>query len=68
MIWYRHWLPPNSVCWQPGSWWKLISPASSYHGDVANVAMVDGSVQTISSDIDRDVWTNMGPRDGLPKQ
>jgi prepilin-type N-terminal cleavage/methylation domain-containing protein len=65
--WYNHLLPPNSVCWRPGSWWKLISPASSYHADVVNVVLVDGSVQTVASDIDKDVWTELGTRAGLPK-
>lgn len=64
--WYNHVLPPNSVCWRPGSWWKLVSPASSYHAGVLNVAMVDGSVQTIAVDIDMDLWTDMGTRDGFP--
>jgi len=30
--------------------------------------MVDGSVHTIDTDIDMDVWTDMGTRDGLPKK
>jgi prepilin-type processing-associated H-X9-DG protein len=64
--WYNHLLPPNSVCWLPDSWWKLIVPASSYHPGVVNVAMVDGSVDAVSADIDMDVWTEMGTRDGLP--
>ena len=67
MTWYNHLLPPNSTCWYPGSWWKLVSPASSYHPSVVNVAMVDGSVQSVGADVDMDVWTNMGTRDGLPK-
>jgi len=29
-----------------------------------NVAMVDGSVQFVSDDIDRLVWNAMGTRDG----
>lgn len=68
MTWYNHLLPPNGVCWRPGSWWKLISPPSSYHTNSVNLAMVDGSVQTVSSDIDLDIWNNMGTRDGMPKQ
>ena len=28
--------------------------------------MVDGSVHTVASDIDLDVWTDMGTRNGLP--
>jgi prepilin-type N-terminal cleavage/methylation domain-containing protein/prepilin-type processing-associated H-X9-DG protein len=65
--WYNHLLPPNSTSWQTGDWWKLVSPPSSYHSGIVNVAMLDGSVQTISSDVDVDVWTNMGTRDGPPK-
>ncbi len=64
--WYNHLLPPGSACWRPGSWWRLISPANSYHTGVVNVAMVDGSVQTVSADIDPDVWTNLGTRNGPP--
>lgn len=64
LTWYNHLLPPNSTCWRPDSWWKLLSPASSYHNGVVNVAMVDGSVQLIASDIDPDVWTDMGTRAG----
>jgi prepilin-type N-terminal cleavage/methylation domain-containing protein/prepilin-type processing-associated H-X9-DG protein len=64
--WYNHLLPPNSVCWRTDSWWKLISPASSYHPGVVNVAMVDGSVQTVSNDVDVEIWTEMGTRNGRP--
>jgi prepilin-type N-terminal cleavage/methylation domain-containing protein len=64
--WYNHLLPPNSVCWRPDSWWKLISPATSYHTGIVNVTMVDGSVQSVATDIDMDVWTDMGTRDGRP--
>jgi prepilin-type N-terminal cleavage/methylation domain-containing protein/prepilin-type processing-associated H-X9-DG protein len=64
--WYNHLLPPNAVCWATDSWWNLISPPSSYHEGVVNVAMVDGSVHTIADDIDPDVWTDMGTRNGLP--
>jgi prepilin-type processing-associated H-X9-DG protein len=64
--WYNHLLPPNSVCWRPDSWWKLVTPAGSYHPGIANVVMVDGSVQSIEREIDANVWTDMGTRDGLP--
>jgi prepilin-type N-terminal cleavage/methylation domain-containing protein len=66
--WYNHLLPPNSVCWATESWWKLVSPASSYHEGIVNIVMVDGSVHTVAADIDPDVWTDMGTRDGLPKK
>lgn len=63
--WYNHILPPNSVCWRPGSWWELVTPATSYHRGIVNIAMCDSSVQSINSDIDRDVWLEMGTRNGL---
>ncbi len=67
LTWYNHLLPPDTTCWRPGSWWMMLSPASSYHGGIVNIAMVDGSVQSIDSDIDMDVWTDMGTRAGPPK-
>jgi prepilin-type processing-associated H-X9-DG protein len=66
LTWYNHLMPPNSTCWRPDSWWRLISPASSYHPGVVNVTMVDGSVHSVSSDIDMDLWTDMGTRNGMP--
>lgn len=62
--WYNHLLVPNSTCWRPGSWWLLVSPASSYHAGVVNVVMCDGSVQTVSEAIDTAVWLAMGTREG----
>jgi prepilin-type processing-associated H-X9-DG protein len=66
--WYNHLVPPNSTCWVPGgNFWQIVSPPSSYHsGGVVNIVMCDGSVQTASNDIDHNVWTDMGTRDGLP--
>jgi prepilin-type N-terminal cleavage/methylation domain-containing protein/prepilin-type processing-associated H-X9-DG protein len=66
--WYNHLLPPNSTCWAPNNWWNLVSPASSYHGGVVNVVMLDGSVQTFAEQVDMDVWTDVGTRAGLPKK
>jgi prepilin-type N-terminal cleavage/methylation domain-containing protein len=67
LTWYNHLMPPNSVCWRPDDWWMMISPASSYHPGVVNLTMVDGSVQSVANDIDMDIWTDMGTRDGMPK-
>ncbi len=64
--WYNHLLPPNSVCWRPGSWWDLVSPPSSYHAGIVNVAMCDGSVQAIHDGVDPNVRVEMGTREGLP--
>jgi prepilin-type processing-associated H-X9-DG protein len=66
--WYNHLVPPNSVCWKTDNWWTLVCPPSSYHPGVVNLVMVDGSVQSASDDVDMDVWTDMGTRDGLPKK
>jgi prepilin-type N-terminal cleavage/methylation domain-containing protein/prepilin-type processing-associated H-X9-DG protein len=65
--WYNHLLPPNSSCWKTDNVWQLVSPASSNHPGMVNVAMVDGSVQAVVDDVDVDVWTDMGTRAGLPK-
>ncbi|MCA9184965.1 MAG: DUF1559 domain-containing protein [Pirellulaceae bacterium] len=74
--WYNHALPPGSVCWRPSTgitggenamWWNIVSPASSHHsGGVVNVAMCDGSLSTVTNDIDPDVWVNTGTRNGWP--
>jgi len=64
--WYNHLLPPNGTCWKSGDWWELVSPASSYHSGSVNVAMCDGSVQSMSPDVDVDIWLEMGTRDGVP--
>jgi prepilin-type processing-associated H-X9-DG protein len=67
LTWYNHLLPPGSTCWRPNSWWKMISPASSYHDGIVNITMVDGSVQSIATDIAMDVWIEIGTRAGMPK-
>src|SRR5262249_27655848 len=62
--WYNHLLPPNSPCWHPNDWWLIVSPASSYHPGGANVLMCDGSVLFVSENINPDVWTAAGSRNG----
>ncbi len=62
--WYNHIQPPNAVCWKSGDWWDIISPATSYHNGVVNVVMCDGSVQTFGGDVDRQLWLDMGTRNG----
>ena len=62
--WYNHLVPPNSTCWLPGGdFWELVAPASSRHSGIVNVAMCDGSVQTVADGIDVEVWTSQGTRD-----
>ncbi|MGI9458149.1 MAG: DUF1559 domain-containing protein, partial [Aeoliella sp.] len=65
--WYNHLLPPNSSCWNAGDWWNLVTPASSRHTGVVNLVNCDGSVQTVSDDIDPDVWLDSGTRAGSPE-
>ncbi|TWT37060.1 hypothetical protein KOR34_20070 [Posidoniimonas corsicana] len=69
--WYNHLLTPNSTCWRQGSseasWWDLVSPLSSNHTGVVNVAYCDGSVQTTAENIDPDVWVQAGTRAGPPE-
>ncbi len=62
--WYNHLMPPNSVCWRPGEWWYLVSPATSYHTGGVNVVRGDGSVQFIRENVEPDVWFAFGTRDG----
>jgi prepilin-type N-terminal cleavage/methylation domain-containing protein/prepilin-type processing-associated H-X9-DG protein len=64
--WYNHLMAPNSVCWVPGSedFWKIVSPAASYHPGGANVVMADGSVRFVSDSVDATVWTAAGSRNG----
>lgn len=62
---YNHLLPPNSACWRPNrNWWQLVSPASSYHTGTANAAMCDGSVRSVSENIDGRLWEGVGSREG----
>lgn len=63
---YFHELPPNSnSCYlaPPILGWGVNCP-SSFHGDGANVLLVDGSVRFVTSRIDRSVWRALGTRSG----
>jgi prepilin-type N-terminal cleavage/methylation domain-containing protein/prepilin-type processing-associated H-X9-DG protein len=63
--WYNHLLPPNSPCWWPGGdWYRIVSPASSYHPGGVNVAMCDASVRFVVEVVDPDVWLATGTRQG----
>jgi len=41
-----------------------VFTSRSYHPGLVGVAMMDGSVQSIGSDIDRAVWQALGTRAG----
>ena len=61
---YNHILPPNKPCWWPNDWYRLVSPASSYHSGGVVVCMADGSVHFVSESIDPATWTALGTRAG----
>lgn len=62
----RGWDPDNPQAWlQESTVTYAAVTARSYHsGDVVNVAMMDGSVTTIASDVDLLVWRASATRDG----
>lgn len=61
--WYNHLAGPNQICWVPNSdFWRIVSPASSYHPGGVTVAMVDGSVRFVNENVDADVWVAAGTR------
>jgi hypothetical protein len=63
--WYNHLTRPNSICWVPGGdFWKIVSPASSYHPGLCVVVLCDGAVNNVSDEIDPEVWTAAGTRNG----
>ena len=62
-------LTPNKPCYRPNiggneGWWKLVTPASSYHANGVNVCMGDGSVRFVTDSIDPDAWLAAGSRNG----
>lgn len=62
--WYNHLLPPNKPGFRPGDWAQIVSPASSYHSGIVQSAMADGAVKVYSENIDPNVWTALGTRNG----
>lgn len=67
--WYLHLVPPNSsipdcsndISFRNG---QGLYPASSLHVGGANCVLADGSVRLIASQIDAQVWLDMGTRNG----
>jgi prepilin-type N-terminal cleavage/methylation domain-containing protein len=63
--WYNHLLPPNQPCWVPNEdFYKIVSPASSFHPGGAQTVLCDGSVTFIAQTIDPVIWTAVGTRGG----
>lgn len=60
---YWHVAPPNerSCMYPPG---RILTTAGSRHGGLVHLAICDGSVRTISEDIDLELWRSLGSRNG----
>ncbi|QDT28351.1 Type II secretion system protein G precursor [Gimesia panareensis] len=62
---YNHFLPPGTTACKADLTWNGNSmPANSRHGSVVNVVMADGSVRSVSYNIDASVWNAMGSTSG----
>jgi prepilin-type N-terminal cleavage/methylation domain-containing protein/prepilin-type processing-associated H-X9-DG protein len=61
---YNHLLPPNSPCWRPGAYGRMIAPASSRHEGGVNIALADGSIRFVPQSVDPNVWLAIGTRSG----
>jgi prepilin-type N-terminal cleavage/methylation domain-containing protein/prepilin-type processing-associated H-X9-DG protein len=62
--WYNHLLPPNSACFVPGDFYKIVTPTCSYHSGGAQVVLCDGSARMVNESIDGAVWIAAGTRQG----
>jgi prepilin-type processing-associated H-X9-DG protein len=63
--WFNALLPPNAACWRVSAdWWKLVSPASSFHTNGANAVFCDGSVRFVPDSIEPVTWAGAGTRAG----
>jgi hypothetical protein len=60
------WTPPWEHQWSL-RWQIRANVERAKNGWPSPLTMVDGSVQAVSNDVDVDVWTDMGTRDGMPK-
>jgi prepilin-type N-terminal cleavage/methylation domain-containing protein/prepilin-type processing-associated H-X9-DG protein len=55
---------PSDADYSPTDVTYASVTARSYHGDLVNVAMMDGSVDRVTADIDLTVWRAMATRNG----
>lgn len=76
-VWYNHVLPPNPDCPPCATHGPMdlnaapfygpisgIFSASSEHGGIVNVLLLDGSVRAVSDHVDPEVWRAAGTRAG----
>lgn len=58
---YNHLLPPGTnACKADLTWNGVNMPANSRHGSIVQTLLADGSVKTISYEIDAAVWSGLG--------
>jgi prepilin-type processing-associated H-X9-DG protein len=70
--WFNTIRTPNQTCCvndarteiNDQNWWFMLKPASSYHPNVVNAGMADGSVRTFRQTINRTVWMALSSRSG----
>ena len=70
--WFNTVRTPNQTCCVDGAftpindqnWWFMLKPASSYHPQVVNAAMLDGSVRAVKETISRQTWMALSTRAG----
>ena len=55
---------PNAPLETSGVTYAAVTSRSYHSGKVVNIALMDASVDTVSSDIDLTVWRSMATRDG----
>ena len=62
----RGWDPANPTAWlsETNVTYAAVTSRSYHSGDVVNVAMMDGSVQAITADVDLALWRATATRDG----
>ena len=61
---YNHLMPPNSPCWRPGAYGKMVAAPTSRHTGGANVCFGDGSIRFVTSGVEANAWTAAGTRKG----
>ncbi|MBP63276.1 MAG: hypothetical protein CMJ62_17280 [Planctomycetaceae bacterium] len=62
---YEYWHDVSKNALAPPSRWGGLFRARTWHEDVMNGALTDGSVRTFSLDIDKSIWSRLiHPDDG----
>jgi hypothetical protein len=70
--WFNTLRTPNQTCCVDGAftpvndqnWWFMLKPASSYHPQTVNAALLDGSVKSVKETVNRVTWMALSTRAG----